>query len=50
MHTFEGVTMKEVSLCVLMAICLLLAVLATAWFITETNDPPLVGRDLRDRQ
>jgi hypothetical protein len=43
--------MKEVGLCLAMGLCLVLAVLATAWFISETNeDQTLIGRDLRDRQ
>jgi hypothetical protein len=48
--THEGLTIREVVLCVLMAACLFLAVLATAWFISETNDQPVIGRDLRDRE
>jgi hypothetical protein len=46
----KGLTIKDVTLCVLMGLCLILAILATAWFISETNDLPLESRDLRDQQ
>jgi hypothetical protein len=41
------ITVREVALCVLMAVCILLAVLATAMFVSEANEKPIVEADLR---